>query len=189
MERISIDGKNRIMFYGNRVGYVSDSSAVVDPQFKNDELKNWLEEKQNLSVSWKDGVYDRLLLGGEGMGENAPMLKSCRIWQLKPDVDITMKFIGFDELTKRFGNPDIENYNMVFDGELDTNNLEEIYTKFNVNQPIGFSGHSLSMSDIVELYDTNTNGVDMSSEFHYVDHFGFKEITFEPPTQEQFMSM
>lgn len=183
MERISIDSHNRILFYGNRVGYVSDNSAVVDPQFKNDELKNWLEEKQKLSVSWKDGVYDKLLLGGEMESKNAPMLKSCRIWQLRHDVDIGMKFIGFDELAKNFGEPDIENYNMVFDGEIDTNNLEEIYTKFNVDHPSTFTGHSLSMSDMVELYD------DSGSEFHYVDHFEFKEVDFELPTQEQSMSM
>lgn len=183
MERISIDSHNRILFYGNRVGYVSDCNAVVDPQFQNDELKNWLEVKQKLSISWKDGVYDKLLLGGETASESAPMLKSCRIWQLKPDVDISMKFIGFDELAKNFGEPDIENYNMVFDGEIDTNDLEEIYTKFNVDHPYGFTGHSLSMSDMVELYD------DKGSEFHYVDHFGFKEVEFEPPTLEQSMSM
>jgi len=50
--------------------------------------------------------------------------------------------------------------------------LEEIYTKFNTEHPLGFKGHSLSMSDVMELYDT------VNSEFHYVDQFGFKDIEF-----------
>jgi len=34
------------------------------------------------------------------------------------------------------------------------------------------------MSDVVELYD------DSGSSFHYVDRFGFKEISFRPREQE-----
>lgn len=183
MERISIDSHSRILFYGNRVGYVSENSAVVDPQFQNDELQSWLETRQKLSVLWKDGVYDKLLQGGEPENANAPMLKSCRIWQLKADSDVMMKFIGYDELTEKFGEASPANYNCVFDGEPDTNDLEQLYEKFNLNHPIGFTGHSLSMSDVVELYDAE------GSEFHYVDRFGFREIAFAPPMQEQSMSL
>ena len=60
---------------------------------------------------------------------------------------------------------------------METNDLESIYAKFNVEHPEGFTGHSLSMSDVVELYD------DAGSAFHYVDRFGFKEINFKPPAQ------
>jgi len=34
------------------------------------------------------------------------------------------------------------------------------------------------MSDVVELYDG------LGSSFHYVDRFGFKEISFRSPEQE-----
>jgi hypothetical protein len=70
---------------------------------------------------------------------------------------------------------------VVFDGELETNDLESIYTKFNIDHPSDFKGHSLSISDVVELYDEN------SSEFYYVNRFGFKEIEFEEKSHEQSM--
>jgi hypothetical protein len=72
-----------------------------------------------------------------------------------------------------------ENYRVVYDVQLETNELDGIYEKFNLNHPAGFQGHSLSMSDIIELYDQD------GSTFHYVDRFGFKEIDFRPPGQEQ----
>ena len=48
--------------------------------------------------------------------------------------------------------------------------LEEIYARFNFMKPEYFTGHSLSMSDIVGL---KQNG---RSTFHYVDSFGFPEV-------------
>ena len=48
--------------------------------------------------------------------------------------------------------------------------LEELYAKFNVSRPDDFTGHSLSVSDIVALRE---NGV---VSCHYVDSIGFKEL-------------
>jgi len=48
--------------------------------------------------------------------------------------------------------------------------LEGLYTKFNVDQPEDFRGHSLSVSDIVAL---KTDDV---VSFHYVDSIGFREL-------------
>jgi hypothetical protein len=68
----------------------------------------------------------------------------------------------------------------VYDGQIETNDLEAIWTKFNTRLPPGYTGHSLSMSDVIELYDHT------GSEYHYVDRFGFKEIGFEGrPEQTQ----
>jgi len=100
-------------------------------------------------------------------------------------VDVMMKFIGYEELAQRFGEPDPENYSLVYDGQIETNDLEAIWTKFNTSRPPGYSGHSLSMSDVVELYDH------AGSEFHYVDRFGFRQIGFDGqgPQQAQGMVM
>ena len=106
-----------------------------------------------------------------------------RIWQLKPDSDFELRFRSYDEILKACGESSIQNYEAVYDGELETNDLEAIYTKFNVDHPDGFSGHSLSISDVVELYD------DSGSEFHYVDRIGFKEIEFKSNEQEHGMTM
>ncbi len=170
-------------------------------------------QKDVTEVKWVNGTFDRLtngrlslhssrdpnytkychtvarVAGTAGSETDDSTCANClrglrvRIWQLKPDVDIRMKFIGYDELLERFGDPVPENYQAAYDGALDTNDLEEIYAKFNVEHPEGFTGHSLSMSDVVELYD------EAGSEFHYVDRFGFKQIDFQPPAQTQTMRL
>ena len=44
--------------------------------------------------------------------------------------------------------------------------LEALYTKFNMERPADFKGHSLSVSDVVVIKDKP----------YYVDSFGFKEL-------------
>lgn len=179
MNGISIKS-NRIIFYGNTAGYVDGDKAVVDPIFESDELKSFLKDKRGLEVQWVDGVYDRFAKGETiDMDGNSPIMKACRIYQLKPDVDVMMKFIGYDEMVKQFGEPNPDNYNVVYDGQIETNDLEKIFEKFNIEHPQGFKGYNLSMSDVVELYDQ------CGSTFHYVDRFGFKQIDFSPPEHFQ----
>ena len=171
-----------VSYYGNIAGYVEDGTAIVDPMFQSDELAAYLTEKQNLAVEWRSGVFDRLATGSKTDMETGERqrLKDVRVWQLKPEADLMIRFVGYDDLIGGgYGEPDPDNYRVVYDGQLDTNDLEEIYTKFNIDHPQGFEGHSLSMSDVIELYDGS------GSEFYYVDRFGFKEIGFESPQQEQ----
>jgi len=84
MNGISIK-KGRILFYGNTAGYVDGGKAVVDPIFHCEELKDYLTVKKGLTVQWTDGVYDRLANSKPDMDGNAPVLKACRIHQLKPE--------------------------------------------------------------------------------------------------------
>ena len=45
-----------------------------------------------------------------------------------------------------------ENYELVYTAPLtEQDSLESIYTRFNINHPADFKGHSLSVSDIVVL--------------------------------------
>ena len=171
---------NRILYYGNTAGYLDTKrvTAIVDPMFENDELKSYLSNTKGLDIEWRPGTFDRLATGKLDPEGNLQVLKKCRVHQLKPDADIMMKFIGYDELTERFGEPDPANYQAVYDGEVETNDLEELYAKFNLDHPPGYEGHSLSMSDVVELYDESGNS------FHYVDRFGFREIPFQESGQE-----
>lgn len=172
-----------IVYYGNRVGRVSDGHATVDPMFEGPELNGFLEKQKSIrDIKWQDGIFDRLMSGPKDSRE-IQVLKDCRVWQLKPDVDIRMKFIGYEELLRDFGPPDPERYQCVFDGPVDTNDLEALYTKFNIDHPSDYRGHSLSMSDVVELYD------DFARTFHYVDRFGFKQVDFEPPSQQIALKM
>lgn len=172
-----------ISYYGNPAGYVGKETAVVDIIFQGDELTAWLKNR-SLTPRWTDGVMERLLSGERPGGvEAAAPLKNVRIWQLKPDVDILMKFISYKEMVRQFGEPSPEDYHIAYDGQLGTNDLETIYARCNINHPPGYDGHSLSMSDVVELYDAQ------GSEFHYCDRFGFEQISFEGPEQTQTMGM
>ena len=180
MQKISEKG-GLISYYGNPAGYTEKGAAVVDRIFQNDELAAWLQSR-NLTPKWTDDVMERLI-AGERMGgaeAAAVLLKNVRIWQLGPESDVRMKFVGYDEMVRDFGEPDPGKYRIAYDGQLGTNELEDIYTRCNVSHPPGYNGHSLSMSDVVELYDES------GSEFYYCDRFGFKRISFEP---EQSQSM
>lgn len=168
MSKIEITGDDVIMFYGNKAGYIKNNTAFVDLMFQRKEMIDFLKSNSSLDVEWKDGVFDALI---NNTPADAISLKKCRIYQLKPDADPRIKFISLNDLImKGFGKPKQENYRVVFDGEVKTNRLEDIYDKFNMDIPDNFEGHSMSMSDIIELYDAD------GSTFHYVDSFGFKEV-------------
>ena len=177
MVRFTVDNRNRLVFYGNMVGYVKDNTAVVDEMFQTDELTRYLT-RLNLTPQWEDGIFDRLAAGDVPSEELGQPLKGCRIWQLKKEVDVTMRFIGYEDLVKRFGEPDADNYHQVFDGDLGTNDLERIYTICRDNPPPGFQGYRMALSDVVELYD------DSGSDFYYCDRVGFRPIRFDQ-SQEQ----
>ncbi|GEM_PF-42705 len=176
MRGISLQ-KGIILYYGNAAGYITGETAVADPMFESPELKDFLDKQNTVSeVRWKAGVFERLSAGQKEMKE-VGRLKDCRIWQLKPDTDIFMRFIGYEELRQQFGEPNPQDYQMVYDGEVETNDLEAVYELFNQNHPPGYTGHSLSMSDVVELYDEN------GSMFYYCDRSGFQAIDFAGPDQ------
>lgn len=67
------------------------------------------------------------------------------------------------------------NYDKVYEGLLPAHNskdslLEGLYYQFNCNHPADFTGHSLSVSDVVVLTEQGHQSA------YYVDSFGFKEI-------------
>ena len=106
------------------------------------------------------------------------------IYQLKDDPELDkFRFAGTESL-KRMGitkdNFDAvlpENYKLVYMGELvelqgqtQSETLEAIYTKFNIDHPVDYKEHSLSVSDIVVLHEDGENSA------HFVDSFGFTEL-------------
>ena len=174
MQLSGIEIKNGcIVYYGNPAGYIKEDKATVDKMFQSKEFEEWLNEKR-LSPNWTDGVFEKLSKGEKisELHKDIKPLKNVRIWQLKADSDFELRFKSYEEVLKLSGEPSIKNYETVYDGELETNELECIYTKFNIEHPNGFKGHSLSISDVVELYDES------GSEFHYVDRVGFQKIGF-----------
>lgn len=169
MKPIRID-KGIILYYGSRAGTVSGGCAMVDPIFKQEELQSFLEKQEDIQeIKWTNGMFERLMNLPEKKGELQP-LKNCRVWQLKPDVDIGMKFIGYEDTLRLFGPLDPANYMPVYDGAVETNDVEELYGIFNNCFPPGYTGHSLSVSDLLELYD------DSGSTFFFIDSFIIRKV-------------
>ena len=64
-----------------------------------------------------------------------------------------------------------DNYELVYSAPFaDGESLEDIYRRFNIDHPADFTGHSLSVSDIVVLRNGDTETA------HYCDSFGFTEV-------------
>ena len=94
------------------------------------------------------------------------------IYQLKQgDETRDFRFEPYDRLQAAGNVVDKTNYELVYSAELTPGtSLEDIYTRFNIDHPKDFKGHSLSVSDVVVLHQ---NGQDSA---HYVDSFGYKEV-------------
>ena len=94
------------------------------------------------------------------------------IYQLKHgDETRDLRFEPYDRLQATGNVVDKANYELVYSAELTPGtSLEDIYTRFNIDHPKDFKGHSLSVSDVVVLHQ---NGQDAA---HYVDSFGYKNV-------------
>ena len=97
------------------------------------------------------------------------------IYQLKPGEETRdLRFEGYNHLRRAV---EREDYDAVYTGELPRMTkagfidlLETLYTKFNLNLPEDFTGHSLSVGDVVAI---RCNG---QVSAHYVDTYGFVRL-------------
>ena len=105
-------------------------------------------------------------------GVDAPDKDTFSIYQIKGgDETRDLRFEPYDRLHAAGNVVDKANYELVYSAELTPGtSLEDIYTRFNIDHPKDFKGHSLSVSDVVVLHQ---NGQDAA---HYVDSFGYKEV-------------
>ena len=97
---------------------------------------------------------------------------SFSIYQLKGgDETLDYRFEPLDAIQRNGLSVDPANYELVYTAPLtERDNLESIYTRFNIDRPADFHGHSLSVSDIVVLHQ---DGKDTA---HYCDRFGFSQV-------------
>ena len=94
------------------------------------------------------------------------------IYQLKRgDETRDFRFEPYDRLQAAGNVVDRANYELVYSAPLAPGtSLEDIYTRFNIDHPKDFKGHSLSVSDVVVLHQ---DGQDAA---HYVDSAGFRQV-------------
>lgn len=99
------------------------------------------------------------------------------IYQLKrDDATADIRFMNSDYLREKGIEPQYENYELIYTGALSKDGsqidkLEDLYRIFNIEHPQDFTGHSLSISDIVALKQAGV------VSYHYVDSVGYKELT------------
>jgi hypothetical protein len=111
---------------------------------------------------------------------------SYEIWQLK-DIPENRSIQFADYAFASLYRLTESRYDKVYEAPVttETNTLDKLYIKFNIDHPADFKGHSLSMSDVVVLNE------DGKKTAWFCDSFGFKEVkgfTREPQMQKRGMS-
>jgi hypothetical protein len=94
------------------------------------------------------------------------------IYQLKPDEELRpYRFASMEELEKNGLAPDRDNYALVYSASLNENDTPgSIFERFNIDRPEDFTGHSLSVSDVIVIKR------DDSVTSSYTDSYGFAEL-------------
>ena len=91
-----------------------------------------------------------------------------KVFQVNPELDrYDTLFRSYDSAMKSAGKIDPSIYKTVFAGNVEAEVLEDVFAALNFSQPVGYNGHSLSVSDIVEIE---------GGGHHYCDTFGFQEL-------------
>lgn len=118
-----------------------------------------------------------------------------RIYQINLERDIMrVAFSSYDQLEEMTGSPvtiDSSIYDLVYEGEVDCQDLEDVFQVFNLHHPSDHRGRSLSVSDIVEVIEVETDADNDCSHghpeagFYYCNSFGFKKVSFGSPQEDK----
>ena len=90
-----------------------------------------------------------------------------KVYQIPCERDPRMlKFFNFEK-TKKYGGVMAEEYRCVFDGEVEAENLEQVFAVLNQRKkPFNYHGHNLSVSDVVETQEG----------YYFCDSIGFVKL-------------
>lgn len=109
-----------------------------------------------------------------------------RIYQINMERDSDrVSFMALESLQKNQGAEQINSriYDRIYEADVACCTLEDVYRMFNLEHPADFNGHSLSVSDIVEVMDEQTEQA-VQPGFYFCDTVGFQRVEFDP-TQAQ----
>ena len=104
--------------------------------------------------------------------EAEPDRDTFSIYQLKRgDETRDFRFEPYNRLQAAGVAVDPANYELIYTAPLTPDmSLDDIFTRFNIDHPADFKGHSLSVSDVVVLHQA---GQDTA---HYVDSIGYQQV-------------
>lgn len=161
----------------DRQGFGLDGYSAATNKITLSDLSeySWEQVSRAVMTALENGTY----ITPEERAERANAPKYS-IYQVKRGEEYSrLSFNSWNEL-KKFNLPfDKNNYEEVYGGYVSDVSrsqgrgviLDNIYTKFNIDQPEDFRGHSLSVGDVIVLEDNN-----VSSAF-YVDSYGMADVT------------
>jgi hypothetical protein len=133
-------------YYVDDFWKIEQSPPKVKPPTNEERINNFLDRNQS------DPMY--------------------AIYQLREDGGLRgYAFTDYDTLKSVGKRVERKNYALIYAAPHNGESLDDIYTRFNINHPSDFTGHSLSVSDIVVLKDTAERYA-----AYYVDSFGFKPL-------------
>lgn len=105
-----------------------------------------------------------------------PDTMKIRIYQINGDRDPERR--KFESLDHLDGKPvDSASYDRVFSGEIAGHSLEDVFQVFNTGCHPLHRGHSLSVSDVVELREPVG---ETEAGFYFCDSVGFEKVDFDP---------
>lgn len=147
------------------------------------EKEDWMRER---SLERDNDIAEEKEAAESVMGETVSEKKSndtYQIYQLKSDDELWQyHFENLESLKDHDLKVEGKNYELKYEGEwTEGMHLDGIYAKFNIDRPEDFTGHSLSVGDIVVL---NRDGKETAN---FVDSVGFVEVPefFLESVQEQ----
>lgn len=132
-----------------------------------------------------DAYLDATVIAGTAAAVAVPTVAAVttyEIYQLKNEEStLGLRFEPHERLQTTGRRVDPANYDLVYAGQLAAGEtLDTLYERFNIHHPTDFTGHSLSVSDIVVLEAGTTRTA------HYVDNIGFQDVPeFLPPEPQQ----
>ena len=72
-----------------------------------------------------------------------------KLYQISTEKDKNnLKFMNSD-FVRKHGGIDSDSYELVYDGDFNAETLDDVFVILNTSRPEGFTGHSMSVSDIV----------------------------------------
>ncbi len=105
------------------------------------------------------------------------------IYQINDERDKNkVMFIPYDFIAKYQKTQEIQSsiYDKVFDGEVDCDRLEHVFDVFNANLPTEYTGRMATVSDIVEIFDDDSE----EAVFYFRDISRFIKVEFDPDMTE-----
>ena len=108
--------------------------------------------------------------------------KEYRIYQWDDTAKKDYRFMPYEMLKDMDVKIDVSCYQLIYESTIrESATLDDIFEMFNIDHPDDFTGHSLSVSDVIAFLEDGTWNA------YFVDSFGFQKIDdfFDPPIEKE----